>query len=72
VVTGDAAVRVWPGDSEELGVALGRLLDSPSERADLARRALHRVSERFAWTAVAAATAELYHRAIDGSPNADS
>jgi glycosyltransferase involved in cell wall biosynthesis len=71
-VTGDAALLVEPGDSEDLGAALGRLLDSPTERARLARQALQRVSERFAWTAVAAATAELYHRAIDGCPNADS
>jgi glycosyltransferase involved in cell wall biosynthesis len=71
-VTGDAALQVEPGDSEDLAAALRRLYDSPSERDGLARHALQRVSERFAWTAVAAATAELYHRAIDGCPNADS
>jgi glycosyltransferase involved in cell wall biosynthesis len=65
-VTGDGAVLVQPGDAEELGSALRRLHDSPSLRAELTQRALQRVSERFAWTAVAAATAQLYRQAIGG------
>jgi glycosyltransferase involved in cell wall biosynthesis len=65
-VVGDAAVLVRPGDSEELAAALRRLHDTPAERAELSARALARVGERFAWPAVAATTAELYRRAIDG------
>jgi glycosyltransferase involved in cell wall biosynthesis len=64
-VTGDAAVLVPPGDSEELAAALRRLLDSPAERAALADRALRRVGERFAWTAVAQATVAQYREALD-------
>jgi len=59
-VTGDAAVLVTPGDDEELAAVLRRLHDSPAERAALGARALDRVRERFAWPAVAKATAEQY------------
>jgi glycosyltransferase involved in cell wall biosynthesis len=65
-VTGDCALLAAPGDAEELAAALRRLHDSPAERAALSERALHRVSERFAWPAVATATVALYRRAIDG------
>ena len=63
-VTGDAAVLVPPGDSEELAAVLRRLHDSPAERAALAERALRRVGERFAWPAVAQATAAQYREAM--------
>ena len=63
-VTGDAAALVTPGDSEELAAVLRRLHDSPAERAALADRALRRVSERFAWPAVAQATVAQYREAI--------
>jgi glycosyltransferase involved in cell wall biosynthesis len=63
-VTGDAAALVTPGDSEELAAVLRRLHDSPAERAALADRAVRRVSERFAWPAVAQATAAQYREAI--------
>jgi glycosyltransferase involved in cell wall biosynthesis len=63
-VTGDAAALVRPGDDEELAAVLRRLHDSPAERAALADRALRRVGERFAWPAVAKATAERYLDAI--------
>jgi glycosyltransferase involved in cell wall biosynthesis len=59
-VTGDAAVLVTPGDDEELATVLRRLHDSPAERGALAERALRRVGERFAWPAVARATAKQY------------
>ena len=64
-VTGDAAVLIPPGDSEELAAVLRRLHDSPAERAALADRALRRVGERFAWTAVAQATVAQYRKARD-------
>ncbi len=67
-VTGDAALLVAPGDAEELAATLRRLHDSPAERAALSALALRRVSERFAWPAVAAATAAIYRDAIDHGP----
>jgi len=57
---------VDPGDPEELAAALRMLLEHDAERARLAARGLARVGERFAWPAVAAATAALYRRAING------
>ena len=63
-VTGDAAVLVTPGDDEELAAVLRRLHDSPAERFVLADRALDRVGERFAWSAVARATVEQYLAAM--------
>jgi glycosyltransferase involved in cell wall biosynthesis len=63
-VTGDAAVLVTPADSEELAAVLRRLHDSPAERAALADRGLRRVGERFAWPAVAKATAGQYREAM--------
>jgi MMP alpha-(1->4)-mannosyltransferase len=65
-VTGDAAVLVAPGDTEELAAALRRLLDHAALREALADLGLRRVRERFAWPAVAAATAALYRRVING------
>jgi glycosyltransferase involved in cell wall biosynthesis len=63
-VTGDAAILVKPGDSEELAAALRRLHDAPAERAALADRALARVSAQFAWPAVARATVAQYREAM--------
>ncbi len=63
-VTSDAAELVTPGDDEQLAAVLRRLHDSPGERAALADRGLHRVGERFAWPAVARATAEQYLAAM--------
>jgi glycosyltransferase involved in cell wall biosynthesis len=65
-VTGDAAVLVTPGEDEELAAVLRRLRGSPAERAELADRALRRVRERFAWPAVAQATAGQYLAAMEG------
>ena len=64
-VTSDAAALVTPGDDEELAAVLRRLHDSRAERAALADRALVRVRERFAWPAVARATAEQYRDAME-------
>jgi glycosyltransferase involved in cell wall biosynthesis len=66
-VAGDAAVLFNPGDDEHLAAVLRRLLGSPAERAALSERALRRVSERFAWPAVAQATTEQYLQAL-GKP----
>jgi glycosyltransferase involved in cell wall biosynthesis len=63
-VTGNAAVLVTPGDPDELAAALRWLLDSPARRAELSAAALARVTERFAWQAVAGATVAEYRRAI--------
>jgi glycosyltransferase involved in cell wall biosynthesis len=63
-VVGDAAILVTPGDPEELAAAIRRLQDSPSEREQLSVKALARVQERFAWSAVARATVAEYRRAI--------
>jgi glycosyltransferase involved in cell wall biosynthesis len=65
-VTGDAALGVRPGDVEELAAALRRLHDSAAERERYSRSGLTRVKERFAWPAVAAATADLYRNVING------
>jgi len=65
-VTGEAAVLVTPGEDEELAAVLRRLHHSPAERDALSDRALHRVRERFAWSAVAEATAGQYLAAMEG------
>jgi glycosyltransferase involved in cell wall biosynthesis len=63
-VTADAAHLVTPGDAEELAVALRTLHDSAAQRERLSARALSRVHERFAWSAVARATVDQYHQAM--------
>ncbi len=65
-VVGEAGVLVTPGDPEELAAALRDLLDDDAARADLGARGLARVRQRYAWPAVAAATAALYRRAVNG------
>jgi len=65
-VTGDAALLVAPGDPEELAAALRRLHDHAALRETVAELGLRRVGERFAWPAVAAATASLYRGVING------
>jgi glycosyltransferase involved in cell wall biosynthesis len=67
-VTGDAALLVAPGDPEELAAALRGLHDNGARRETAAQQGLRRVGERFAWPAVAAATAALYLAAIDKEP----
>jgi glycosyltransferase involved in cell wall biosynthesis len=56
---------VAPGDPEELAAALRGLHDSPARRQTLAQQGGRRVGERFAWPAVAVATAGLYRAAIN-------
>jgi len=68
-VTGDAAILVSPGDSEELAAALRTLQDNPAARERLAAAALKRVQQRFAWSAVARTTVTEYRRAIAAAAN---
>jgi glycosyltransferase involved in cell wall biosynthesis len=69
-VTADAALLVTPGDAEELAAALRTLHDSPAERERLSARALLRVQERFAWSAVARTIVDQYRQAIDAAGSA--
>jgi glycosyltransferase involved in cell wall biosynthesis len=64
-VVGDCAVLVTPGDPAELAGALGRLLDDERQRGVLGAAGRRRVEERFTWSAVAAATADIYRDAIE-------
>jgi hypothetical protein len=48
-------------------MALRTLHDSAAERERLSALALRRVQERFAWSAVARATVDQYHRAIEAA-----
>jgi glycosyltransferase involved in cell wall biosynthesis len=62
---GECADLVTPGDAEELHVAIAALLDDPERRARMGAAGRRRVLERFSWSAVAAATAEAYERAVE-------
>lgn len=55
---------VPPGDAGALAAALDRLLDSAVLRDRVGEAARRRVLERFTWARTAAATAEVYRRAI--------
>src|ERR1035441_8492746 len=63
----------WPGRprpstgtaDRDLAAVLRRLHASPAERAALADRALDRARERFAWSAVARATADQYRDVME-------
>ena len=69
-VVGDAeggdpcAVLVAPGDAEELAAAVSSLLDDPDRRAALGAAGRARALERYSWTSVAKATADVYDEAI--------
>jgi MMP alpha-(1->4)-mannosyltransferase len=64
-VAGDSAVQVPPGDTEALAATLRDLHDSPSRRGELGNAAWRRVQERFAWPAVAKATAARYAAVVE-------
>lgn len=58
------AVLVEPGDPEELAAAVSALLDDPDRRAALGAAGRARALERYSWTSVARATADVYDEAI--------
>jgi glycosyltransferase involved in cell wall biosynthesis len=57
-VAGDAALLVPAGSTDELGRAIGRMLDDSELRGRLGRRALER-AQRFSWTSMARETLAL-------------
>lgn len=61
---GACGVLVAPGDAQELAAAIGALLDDPRRRAQMGEAGRRRVRQRYAWRAVAAATADCYEEAI--------
>lgn len=63
-VVGDAARRCPPGDVDALARALAEVLGDPRLRAVLVRRGIDRAWE-FPWSRTAAATLELYRRAVE-------
>lgn len=58
-VMGPGAVLVAPGDHDELGAVLARLLSDPAEREELAAAGLARAAQ-FSWEATTAATVAVY------------
>jgi glycosyltransferase involved in cell wall biosynthesis len=63
-VVGSAALLVAPENIEELAQAISGLLNSPSQREDLARRGAEN-AQRFSWPAVVQATQQVYVEAIE-------
>jgi glycosyltransferase involved in cell wall biosynthesis len=60
-IAGDAALLVDPKSAAEIAAALNRLLESESERAELAKRGRAR-AERYRWERCAAESLEFFHR----------
>ncbi len=69
-VVGDAGIVTPEGDAEALAAVLSRLVASPTERAERARRGRERVRERFTWDGIARALAERYRVMLE--PDAPS
>jgi glycosyltransferase involved in cell wall biosynthesis len=61
---GSCGVLVPPGDPAALAAAIDELLRDPARRAAIGVAARARAEERFSWMATAAATAQVYRRAI--------
>jgi glycosyltransferase involved in cell wall biosynthesis len=59
-VVGDCGVLVEPGNPSDLAGALAALLDDDARREALGRAGRERVLSQFTWSAMAAATAEVY------------
>jgi glycosyltransferase involved in cell wall biosynthesis len=64
-ITGDAALRIDPGDVATLAAALRRVLDDPSLHQQMIRRGLER-AKRFTWHETAARVADVYRRVLGG------
>ncbi len=62
-VVGEAGVLVPPGDELALARAMGRILDNPSLRRELARRGLER-AKSFSWEAAAEASMRVYEELL--------
>jgi glycosyltransferase involved in cell wall biosynthesis len=61
---GTCGVLVPPGDHVALAMAIEDLLADPARREAMGKAARARAVEKFSWAATAAATAEVYRRAI--------
>lgn len=61
---GHAALRVAPGDPEELALALGRVLDDDELAARLGANGRQRVIDNYTWNVVAARTVDWYRECI--------
>jgi glycosyltransferase involved in cell wall biosynthesis len=66
-VVGDCGVLVEPGDATDLALALANLLDDPARQQRLGRAGRERACDNYSWAHIAAATAEVYERAIRDS-----
>ena len=62
---GTCGVLVAPGDHLALANAITSLLDDPARREAMSVAARARAVEKFSWAACAAATVEVYRRAIE-------
>lgn len=60
-ITGDAAMLVDPRSAEEIAAALTRLLESPTQRAELSERGKLR-AKRYRWETCAAQSLEFFRR----------
>lgn len=68
ITHGETGLLVNPGDVSALGTELGRLLDDPSLRTQLAERAYEWV-QRLSWEKQASVLGEYYRQAIDTATN---
>jgi D-inositol-3-phosphate glycosyltransferase len=65
VVDSVTGALVPPRDPLALSQVIGRLLESPSRSAELARAGLERVRSRYSWDRVAADTAAVYQQTVE-------
>lgn len=63
-VVGDAGIVVPIRDPVALAAGIRMLIESPDERARLARLGRARITERFNWRSVATTMSHIYHRAM--------
>jgi len=62
---GTCGVLVPPGDHVGMAMAINDLLTDPARREAMGKAARARAVDKFSWSATAAATVEVYRRAID-------